>query len=99
MKYLRMIYAAVVAALLAAYARMIVLLDRLPGFPNFLSVDHALLGFAKMEQRLRAAQEVALSRVDAFDALSDRYARMAEDAEADADRAARVQMRLSKLLD
>lgn len=99
MKYLRMAYAYLLAILVALYDRLIVLLDRLPGFPNYLSVDHVLLGFEKMEQRLRVAQKVALDRVDAFDALSDRYARLAEEAEAEADRAARVQKRLSRLLD
>jgi hypothetical protein len=99
MKYLRMIYAATLSILMAAYDRLIETLDRLPGFPNFLSVDYALVGLEKTAARLRAAQDLALQRCDAYDVLSDRYARLAEEAEAEADRAGRVQMRLSRLLD
>lgn len=99
MKYIRMSYAATLAVLFGLYDRLITTLDRLPGFPNFLSVDYALLGLDKMQQRLRAAQAVALQRASRFDDLSDYYADMAESAEADADRAARVQSRLSRLLD
>ena len=98
MKYLNMLQAALLAAFFAANDRLIVLLDRLPGFPNFLSVDYAMSGFAKTEARLRAAQAVANARSDRFGDLSDRYADMADAAEAEADRAARVIGRLNNLL-
>lgn len=95
MKYLRTIYLAV----LSAHAQLILLLDRLPGIADFLSVDRAVLGVAALERRLELAQEMALKRMDAFDDLSARYDNMAAEAEAEADRAARVIARLSRLLD
>lgn len=99
MKYINMLWAAILAGLLALGDRFIALLDRLPGFPNFLSVDYALKGFDKVEARLRAAQQVASDRADRFERMSDMYADLSDAAEAEADRAARVVMRLNKLLD
>lgn len=95
MKYLRMIYLAV----LSAHAQLILFLDRLPGLANFLSVDRAVFGVTALEQRLRLAQEMSLRRMDAYDDLSARYDNMAAEAEAESDRAARVISRLSRLLD
>ena len=95
MKYLRTIYLAV----LSAHAQLILLIDRLPGIADFLSVDRAVLGVAALESRLALARDMALKRMDAFDDLSDHYVRLADAAESEADRAAQVIARLSRLLD
>lgn len=99
MKYIKMGYAALLAAVFAVSDFVIALLDRVPGFPNFLSVDYALKGFEKTRAKLAAAQSVANSRSDRFASLADRYDDMAEAASNEADRAARAMLRLSKLLD
>lgn len=99
MKYLNMIWAAILAAVFRFFDYILVLLDRVPGFPNFRSVEYALAGFEKVEARLAAAKQVAVDRADRFSNLADFYDKLADSADAEADRAACVQLRLSRLLD
>ena len=99
MKYLNMLFAAVISGFLATSDWIIAKLDALPGFPNFLSVDYALAGFEKTRQRLMAAQRVANDRSDRYAALAERYDDLSDSADLEADRAARALQRLSNLLD
>lgn len=78
--------------------RIIDLMDRVPGLPDYRSVGYVLSDFEKTQQRLAKAQAVASQRAEALYDQADRLADMAEAAEADADRAATVQLRLSRLL-
>lgn len=73
-------------------------LSAIPGFPDFYSVDYAMSGLTKMEDRLIEAARRATAKAEAFSDLADQYDEMSEAAFAEADRAAKVQMRLSRLL-
>ena len=96
-------FSPVVAIVATAFASItettLTVLSRVPGVPDFRSVDYALNGFTKVQARLEAAQNVASSRANNYAALADRYDALAADAEAEAERAFTVKLRISRLLD
>lgn len=97
-KYLAIAVSLIMTAIAAAHEYALTLIARLPGAPDFRSVDYALSGFDKVQARLAAAQAVANSRGERFSDLADQYDEMSDAAFAEADRAAKVQLRLSRLL-
>lgn len=66
---------------------------------RFVDVDRVLGSFSKLEAKLDRAIEAANARADRFSEQANYYDDLAEAAEDAAERAARVRMRLSRLLD
>jgi hypothetical protein len=97
-KYLKIAYAVALSVLAQVSEYAMSLIARLPGTPDFRSVDYVLSGFDKLQARLAAAQAVANSRGERYSDLADQYDEMSEAAFAEADRAAKVQARLGALL-